>query len=76
MPVGVPRHATCEDLLKVPSRSPSWWKGSCSPARGHGHFTVAPDWVCEVSSPSTGQFDRVRKMCRSMRASGSAGSGG
>jgi len=25
-------------------------------------FTLAPDWVCEVVSPSTGRLDRVRKM--------------
>ena len=25
-------------------------------------FTLAPDWVCEVLSPSTQSFDRVRKM--------------
>jgi Uma2 family endonuclease len=26
------------------------------------YFTLAPDWVCEVVSPSTGLLDRVRKM--------------
>src|SRR5690606_4669509 len=25
-------------------------------------FTLAPDWLCEVLSPSTTQLDRVRKM--------------
>jgi Uma2 family endonuclease len=25
-------------------------------------FTLAPDWVCEVISPSTGRVDRSRKM--------------
>lgn len=25
-------------------------------------FTLAPDWVCEVLSPSTASFDRVKKM--------------
>ena len=25
-------------------------------------FTLAPDWVCEVVSPSTGRIDRTRKM--------------
>lgn len=25
-------------------------------------FTLAPDWVCEVLSPSTAGFDRVRKL--------------
>lgn len=26
------------------------------------HFTLAPDWVCEVVSPSTGAKDRARKL--------------
>lgn len=26
------------------------------------HFTLAPDWVCEVISPRTGRIDRTRKM--------------
>jgi Uma2 family endonuclease len=26
------------------------------------YFTLAPDWVCEVISPSTGRIDRSRKM--------------
>ncbi|MGH7961563.1 MAG: Uma2 family endonuclease [Candidatus Binatia bacterium] len=26
------------------------------------YFELAPDWVCEVVSPSTGRLDRVRKM--------------
>jgi len=25
-------------------------------------FTLAPDWVCEVVSPSTARLDRARKM--------------
>jgi Uma2 family endonuclease len=25
-------------------------------------WTIAPDWVCEVISPSTGRLDRLRKM--------------
>lgn len=25
-------------------------------------FTLAPDWVCEIVSPSTGRIDRSRKM--------------
>lgn len=27
-------------------------------------FELAPDWVCEIVSPSTGRVDRVRKMPR------------
>ena len=26
------------------------------------YFTLAPDWVCEVISPSSGRLDRVKKM--------------
>jgi Uma2 family endonuclease len=26
------------------------------------YLTVVPDWVCEVSSPSTASMDRVRKL--------------
>ena len=26
------------------------------------HFTLAPDWICEVVSPSTGALDRSRKL--------------
>jgi Uma2 family endonuclease len=26
------------------------------------YFTIAPDWLCEVISPSTGRFDRAVKM--------------
>jgi Uma2 family endonuclease len=26
------------------------------------YFDLAPDWVCEVVSPSTGRLDRIRKM--------------
>jgi len=26
------------------------------------YFTLAPDWVCEVISPSTARIDRSRKM--------------
>jgi Uma2 family endonuclease len=26
------------------------------------YFTLSPDWVCEVLSPGTASFDRVRKM--------------
>jgi Uma2 family endonuclease len=26
------------------------------------HFTVAPDWVCEILSPSSARIDRIKKM--------------
>lgn len=28
----------------------------------HHRFTVSPDWVCEVLSPSTAKIDRIEKM--------------
>lgn len=27
-----------------------------------GAYTVAPDWICEILSPSTARFDRVKKL--------------
>ena len=32
-------------------------------------FELAPDWICEVVSPSTGKLDRVKKMPQYARAS-------
>ena len=26
------------------------------------YFTIAPDWICEVLSPATAAFDRVKKL--------------
>lgn len=39
------------------------WRRERLPSPGQGvAFTVAPDWVCEVVSPSSARHDRVRKM--------------
>jgi Uma2 family endonuclease len=39
------------------------WRRSRLPAiPPTAFFTLAPDWVCEVLSPSTASFDRVKKM--------------
>lgn len=39
------------------------WRHETLPAiPQHHRFTVAPDWVCEVLSPSTGKTDRNEKM--------------
>lgn len=39
------------------------WRRERMPSRPDvPYFTLAPDWVCEVLSPSTAGFDRVRKM--------------
>ena len=32
------------------------------PEDGPAHYDVAPDWICEVISPSTERTDRGRKM--------------
>ncbi len=39
------------------------WRRSRLPAiPPTAFFTLAPDWICEVLSPSTTSFDRVKKM--------------
>ena len=30
--------------------------------QGGGRQPIAPDWVCEILSPSTGRLDRAKKM--------------
>src|SRR5262245_49990018 len=44
---------------------PDWagWRRERMPVFPHAPwFTLAPDWVCEVISPSTARIDRSRKM--------------
>lgn len=39
------------------------WRHETLPSIPQDHrFTVPPDWVCEVLSPSTGKTDRIEKM--------------
>jgi Uma2 family endonuclease len=39
------------------------WKRERMPERPReAFFTLAPDWVCEILSPSTSRFDRTRKL--------------
>lgn len=38
------------------------WRAERFPGQRGAYLTVAPDWVCEVLSPSTQRLDRVRKM--------------
>lgn len=33
-----------------------------SPPRDVGFYTLAPDWICEITSPRTAATDRVRKL--------------
>jgi Uma2 family endonuclease len=51
------RRATYEDLMQVPER-----RERMPVMPNVVGFTLAPDWVCEVVSPSTGRIDRSRKM--------------
>ncbi|MDX9720053.1 MAG: Uma2 family endonuclease [Myxococcota bacterium] len=39
------------------------WRRERMPERPSGAFvSLVPDWVCEIASPSTRSFDRLRKM--------------
>jgi Uma2 family endonuclease len=38
------------------------WRGEELPERNRLYSTVAPDWLCEVLSPSTAAVDRPRKL--------------
>lgn len=39
------------------------WRRERMPSIPKGHiFSVVPDWVCEVISPSNGRLDRLKKM--------------
>lgn len=38
------------------------WRRERMPRIPKGHFVAAPDWICEVISPSTVRIDRGKKM--------------
>ena len=39
------------------------WRRERLPALSNAaYLTLAPDWVCEILSPSTGRFDRAQKL--------------
>ena len=40
----------------------AWRHENMPPAKNLAYTDRAPDWICEVVSPSTGRTDRVRKM--------------
>ncbi len=39
-----------------------WRRSRLPKVPAAAYFTLAPDWICEVLSPSTASFDRVKKM--------------
>jgi Uma2 family endonuclease len=54
-----PRVAFLEDI-RVPDLA--GWRAERYVAPREGPYTVTPDWVCEVLSPSTGGKDRTQKV--------------
>ena len=48
-----------EDIV-VPDLA-GWRRGTMAEDMEEAYFTQAPDWVCEVLSPSTQQFDQGEK---------------
>jgi len=50
----------CEDIL-VPDLA-GWRRERMPAVEDVPYFSLAPDWACEVLSPSTERLDRVRKL--------------
>ena len=59
--VHVGRHVLVPDLA-------GWHRGRMPALPDTAYFTVIPDWVCEVISPSTASLDRVKKLAIYARA--------
>ena len=53
--VHLDQHVVVPDLA-------GWRRERVSTFPNDSHFTIAPDWVCEVLSPSTVRHDRVTKL--------------
>lgn len=49
-----------EDVL-VPDLA-GWRRERLPESPSAPYITLAPDWVCEILSPSTGKFDRMKKL--------------
>lgn len=50
-----------EDDVLVPDIA-GWRRARVPEYESGPAWTIAPDWICEVVSPSTGRFDRMRKL--------------
>ncbi len=50
----------CEDIL-VPDLA-GWRRERMPVVEDAAHFTLAPDWICEVLSPGTAKTDRADKL--------------
>jgi len=48
------------DNVLVPNQA--GWRRERMPDVPQEHFTIPPDWICEVTSPSTGRLNRLKKM--------------
>ena len=46
----------------------AWRRGRMPEIPSAPYFTLPPDWLCEVVSPSTGALDRAKKMPHYARA--------
>ncbi len=54
-------HLGREPAILVPDLA-GWRRERMQLAEEVAYFTIAPDWVCEVLSPSTGRLDRAQKL--------------
>ncbi len=54
-------HLGNEPAILVPDVA-GWRKERMPSVPNEAYFSLAPDWVCEIVSPSTGRFDRIKKL--------------